>query len=513
MEGRSKSRRMDDAVKKWLLELRDVTETECMSVLQGKSLNCKKDPDQTAYLVNEIKDVVNSIRTESNAISSDFDTLFRSVECGDWKHLGHHGIQVTCHIRSLIQLCNKCIREPPVHILEQQELVMGECAKLAQLVDGFSHGGRLPAKVPLTNQLTYLGQSFSRLVDHVLGYLVQKLVDLLDEASAPSAVNSAIESFISLGLDGEHMCYILAREGGVRSLLDICRTDSLVFAHSQALRALATLSCVPESIMEFERENGLELLTELLCDSAAPECVQGEAAGVVAQITSPCLEHNQHLGGFVDNIQDLLQALLNLSQKTKSREVFLLAAAATANMTFIDSTACEILHQNEAHRILVQQCSLPKAGSLFAKDQVATILANMAAVNSCLVGLTDNQGIELLVSFLKESPSLCASEAEMAACERVQQKSAIALTRLCREESYAQRIIDLEGIPRLVKLCRSSRERNNSDAVLVASLAALRKISSTCGNKNVSDADVQQLIAPRLMDSFLMCSRSDENFV
>ena len=39
----------------------------------------------------------------------------------------------------------------------------------------------------------------------------------------------------------------------MRSLLDICRTDSLVFAHAQALRALATLSCVPESIMEFER--------------------------------------------------------------------------------------------------------------------------------------------------------------------------------------------------------------------------------------------------------------------
>ena len=69
----------------------------------------------------------------------------------------------------------------------------------------------------------------------------------------------------------------------------------------------------------------------------------------------------------------------------------------------------------------------------------------MAAVNSCVVGLTDNQGIELLVSFLKESPSRCGSQAEMSACERVQQKAAIALTRLCREEAYTQRIIDLEG--------------------------------------------------------------------
>ena len=46
-------------------------------------------------------------------------------------------------------------------------------------------------------------------------------MDVLDEASAPSTVNSAIESFISLGLDGEHMCYILARVSAYNHILFI----------------------------------------------------------------------------------------------------------------------------------------------------------------------------------------------------------------------------------------------------------------------------------------------------
>lgn len=45
----------------------------------------------------------------------------------------------------------------------------------------------------------------------------------------------------------------LTQEGGVRALLEICRTESLEFAHCQALRALATISCVAESLFEIEK--------------------------------------------------------------------------------------------------------------------------------------------------------------------------------------------------------------------------------------------------------------------
>ena len=94
-------------------------------------------------------------------------------------------------------------------------------------------------------------------------------------------------------------------------MFEISRTDTLEFAHVQSLRALATICCVPESILELEKEGGVDILTDILCDKTVSEAVRGEAAGVVAQITSPCLDNFQHISGFLENVQDLLSALIS----------------------------------------------------------------------------------------------------------------------------------------------------------------------------------------------------------
>ena len=55
------------------------------------------------------------------------------------------------------------------------------------------------------------------------------------------------------------------------------------------------------------------------------------------------------------------------------------------------------------------------------------------------------QGISLLVHFLHERPPDAATEAELTACEHVQQKAAIALSRLCREPSNAKLVVSYKG--------------------------------------------------------------------
>ncbi|KAL5009728.1 hypothetical protein ScPMuIL_012033 [Solemya velum] len=499
-----------DSVRKWLDELRLATDSECMSVLQGKPLN----KDSSIPTATSIKNSIETVRNESHLVSSEFSKLFKYVELERWTNVRPYTLQVSCHIRSLIHDCNKNIPEPPPYIIEQQEIVMGECAKLAQHVERTMTGVRDRAvQVQIVNQLTLLGQSFSRLIDLILGSLVQRIIDMLDDAHSSVILTSAIRTVIGLGLEGEDMCFILAREGAVRSLFDVCRADTLDFAHPLALRALATICCVTETLLEFEREAGVENITDLLCDRTTSEAVRGEAAGVIAQITSPCLDSCQQMAGFVENLDDLLKSLLDLCCRTKSSEIFLLATAAIANITFMDSEACECLLKLQAPRLLVHACSVKKTDSLFAKDQIATILANMAAVDSCRNNIIRSNGVEALLGFLYKRPSCYPSPAHMSACERVQQKAAIALSRLCRDSQSAHLIVQLKGIPRLVELCRDAKERNNSDAVLVASLAALRKICCLCDADVIGHLDYQQLIQPRLMDSFLMCSHSDENFV
>ncbi|GFS15862.1 inscuteable-like protein [Elysia marginata] len=212
---------------------------------------------------------------------------------------------------------------------------------------------------------------------------------------------------------------------------------------------------------------------DILSDENVIESVQGEAAGVVAQITSPVLDQNQHLCRFADSLQAILRALLRLCERTEGHETFLLSAAAIANITFIDSSACGLLQEMRAPQLLIKACMCRKARSLFAKDQVATVLANMAAVTGCQEGIRCCGGLDLLVSFLYQKPCLMSTSAERSACERVQQKAAIALMRLCQDTRHTYRVIRQKGIPRFIELCRDSQARNNSDAVLVACLVRI----------------------------------------
>lgn len=508
------------AVSQWLTDLRGMTETECMSVLQGKPLLTSKEHKDPARTVKDIKEHIDSLKEKADKISDSFAHLFRCFEESCWKDLHHSSVSVSQHVQSLIHTCNTRLKDVPVYVLEQQDAVKGESTKLVQQSASFSvrmsSEGCHPEKstIPLINQLTFLGQSFSRLVDGILGHLVQKIVDSLTSGSGLATVHAAISCIIGLGLDGEHMCFIVAREGGVRGLLDVCRRETLTFTRAQALRALATICCAPECIAEFERERGVELLVDVLCEAGpSGEVVQGEAAGVVAQLTSPCLQHGHHLGGLLHDLNRLLQALLQLCQRTLSHEVFLLSAAAIGNITFLHSQACTILLQLRAPQLLIKAASVPKARSLFAKDQVATVLANMAALPACQTDIRQQGGVELLVRFLHERPLSPTGKAERAACERVQQKAAIALSRLCHADSSIHTLMHSKAIPRLVELCRHGEARNNSDAVLVACLAALRKICSVNGAEGMRPLDYRQLVQPQLMDSFLICSHTDENFV
>ena len=57
--------------------------------------------------------------------------------------------------------------------LQKQQLVMEECAKLAQYVESHTpDNGKQPEKMAAVQLLTFLGQSFSTLVDIALGILV-----------------------------------------------------------------------------------------------------------------------------------------------------------------------------------------------------------------------------------------------------------------------------------------------------------------------------------------------------
>ena len=96
--------------------------------------------------------------------------------------------------------------------------------------------------------------------------------------------------------------------------------------------------------------------------------------------------------------------------------------------------------------------------------KLTTILANMVLLENCRTEISEFNGLNLLVEFLNEKPSTYTSEmenndqsgcfsnkqdsieSEISACERVQQKAAIAISRFCKESKYASILIELGGL-------------------------------------------------------------------
>ena len=165
---------------------------------------------------------------------------------------------------------------------------------------------------------------------------------------------------------------------------------------------------------------------------------------------------------------NLLIYFKGLSAQTSSSETFLLSTAAIANLTFMEASVVPLLKNYNTAKILVNAVNQQQQGSsktsnnnkghypkeinqnnpltvsIYIQDQVAAVLANMAANADCRCEVVKHGGVPLLLHFLmaqipnikknninnSNSPELKPEDyAQMAATERVLQKSAIAISR------------------------------------------------------------------------------------
>uniref|UniRef100_A0A4W3JPE5 INSC spindle orientation adaptor protein n=1 Tax=Callorhinchus milii TaxID=7868 RepID=A0A4W3JPE5_CALMI len=474
-----------DSVQHWMKDLRLMAECECMCILQSKPISTDGDGQSELVVAPQriLEDKLQALLKRAWIITTELSKIFHKLEQNRWQRIHSTAVRVGCHVRSLINEYNSYTGK----------LELNLCAFLCRCVGVEDPETLKPMKGVIVGALMSLSQSFSQMVELALTHEIQ--------VSEEMQVRNA---------SGKEQC--IDREGGVMVLFKLCRQESLSYLHPHALRALSSLCGVEEGINQLEKVDGVLCLADLLTDETNSEATRAEAAAVVAQITSPHLSFTQHLSSFLENMEDMVTALINMCKDASSSEVFLLASAALANITFFDSMACEMLLQLNATKILIDACRDPeRVDTPYCKDQVVTILANMATLDQCASEISQENGVELLLELLheKSSPGV---PAEAGALERVLQKAAVTLARLSRDPSIIRIATKQNCIPRLIELCRSPSERNNSDSVLVACLAALRKLSASCP-ESFEDSDYQQLIKPRLVDSFLLCSNMEESFV
>ncbi|XP_068541320.1 protein inscuteable homolog isoform X4 [Anas acuta] len=465
-----------DSVQRWMEDLKLMTDCECMCILQSKPISIEKD-EQNELILSSQYSTCNNLQLllkRAWIISTELTRIAQKLEKNRWQRVHSMTVRVNCHVRSMINEYNTFTRSSSEEMHQLEKLLIDKCSEFTafteRCVQTEDEQMLRSMKSCVNETLTTVAQYFGQLIELVFTHEAQNLLRQIDLSDSVYITESAINSLFSLTQEGAHLCRIIAKVDGI-----LC-------------------------------------LTDILTDNTHSEATHAEAAAVIAQITSPHLTFTQHLSSFLENMEEIVTALVKLCQEASSGEVFLLASAALANITFFDTMACEMLLQLNAMKILLAACSDKRiVDTPYSRDQVVTIMANMSVLDQCASEIIQGNGIQLLMEMLFEKSS-SGNTAEVAACERVQQKSAVTLARLSRDPEVADAAVKLSCIPRLIKLCRSPTERNNSDSVLVACLAALRRLA-VMSPDGLEDSDFQQLVKPRLVDSFLLCTNMEESFV
>ncbi|XP_064098524.1 protein inscuteable homolog isoform X1 [Macrobrachium nipponense] len=523
----------NESVSQWLRDLHLLYEAECMNTLQSKSLpgdcgNTKRRAHNQAHATTRY--AIRAIQRRAHAVSTEFARLCQRLEWLELDQVPSLAESLVGHIRNFLRdyttqwTAADPDLQPQSSLGRQSKVIQQICERLTEVCDKIStkndkhddnDGGNPDGDRPrqVVQVVTALGHAFTKLVDLMLSREIKVVVQVLEEPDAEENISSAVSHLTALGVDGGHICRLIARLGGVRALLGLCLEPRLSHVRVASLRALATVCCVVEGIEELEKAGGIEVVSEVLCDPECPEEERSEAAGVLAQVTSPWVENNHRLTALYEHIHSIVIALTGLADSTRSAEIFLLASAALANLTFLDGGCVEAMRKAGTAKVLLKAAKGNPNLSVFTKDQIATVLANLAGSRETAEEVVACGGVNILLGLLNTRPAPTHRLPEVATAERIQQKSAIALSRLCNDPDVAKVVAESGGAERLVHLCKDENERNHSDAVLVACLAALRKIASSLGSDELRDMDAAELVEPRLLDSFLIYSSRQESYV
>ena len=108
-------------------------------------------------------------------------------------------------------------------------------------------------------------------------------------------LDTSLVNVMKIGLEGNHLCRLITKHGGVHLLVGLLTNNKFHSVKSTILRSIATVCCVLESIRQLEEMKGVEVISRILGDRDSSEVEKGEAAGVLAQITSTWIKGNNYV--------------------------------------------------------------------------------------------------------------------------------------------------------------------------------------------------------------------------
>jgi hypothetical protein len=204
------------------------------------------------------------------------------------------------------------LRQQQARLLAACEAVRSGIAVL-ESADGGGRRRHTTIVIPehLVRQVTTVGTVFSHCVELILGCQIQRCVAniLHGGDSGDEKEETALASITALALEGNNLCRLLVGQGALPALLALCQDGRPAGVRIAALRALGSICCVLEGIQGFLALGGQERVVDILADRRRSEGERREAAGLLAQLTSPWIEGNMGFPGIELFLQEVVFSL------------------------------------------------------------------------------------------------------------------------------------------------------------------------------------------------------------
>ena len=284
--------------------------------------------------------------------------------------------------------------------------------------------------VEMKKSIKSLEEAFTKFIELIISCEMKTVNGVLDSCDNDSQIVDAINTIINLGNEHSSQMYnIITKVGTIRSLIGLSVSSSNMEVKLLSLRAISSVCCTIEAVRELEQCCGIQTISSILVSSRTSLTVKVEAAGVLAQITSPWIADNHSIAGLKEQVPNIVEQLTKLTRIKAGDDTFLLVSAALANLTFMETMAVLSMQRHKTAKCLMKVVTDSPYTSLFAMDQVVTVLANLANREECRKDILSEDGLCFLITLLNTNPENTGTPAETAAAERVLKKTGIALSR------------------------------------------------------------------------------------
>ncbi|KAL2718376.1 Protein inscuteable like protein [Vespula squamosa] len=411
-------------VKTWLNDLTTETANECCIALQNKNLPRRKHND----LISE-EDQMKDLKMLSSLATAAASKLL--VRADQFERHYQYILDEVSHSKSgrLQMELLRAIEDDAFSVL----------SKL---------GAPPPRRIQQTNlkgilmQLDSMKDYIDSAINTRLDFYIEKIVRCLEEVPKEdsSVARGALAALTALGLAGARAGSSIARCSGIRALLTslisaIRKSNDYV---ATSLRALSSVCCSRTAIEHFVKDDGPEIVIDLLSSKTSSEINKMEATALIVQITAPWTNAVglPHVEPFADT---LIIALGNLIENVNSEQTLLLTAAAL-NQISKSRKCADIIIRQDTIRNLLRSVKKSNGGNVWLMQQVASLIGELARLPEAREYLAKARASVALVCFLRMRPPGLED-----AYQRLETTAAAALIRLCVDPEIARQVVAVGG--------------------------------------------------------------------